>query len=147
MFTPDQTGRPASPHPDLQRTVYGCCAVCKVHLNSFADPRLLPCLHIVCNTCLAKICTDGATQGENPLVLFTVWLGRSLKSNFERYGFKIASHRFNVVLTIIKLMSEVHWPGCVFHLGARWTAAIWRFSYLTLPNLLNKHCITLYCFN
>ncbi|KTG02256.1 hypothetical protein cypCar_00004479 [Cyprinus carpio] len=62
MFASDQTGRPASPHPDLQRTVCGCCAVCKVHLNSSADPRLLPCLHIVCNTCLTKICTDGATQ-------------------------------------------------------------------------------------
>ncbi|XP_016085699.1 E3 ubiquitin-protein ligase TRIM33-like [Sinocyclocheilus grahami] len=62
MFAADQTGRPASPHPDLERTVCGCCAVCKVHLNSSADPRLLPCLHIVCNTCLTKICTDGATQ-------------------------------------------------------------------------------------
>ncbi|XP_016380135.1 tripartite motif-containing protein 66 isoform X2 [Sinocyclocheilus rhinocerous] len=62
MFTPHQTGRPASPRPVLQRTVCGCCAVCKVHLNSSADPRLLPCLHIVCNTCLTKICTDGATQ-------------------------------------------------------------------------------------
>ncbi|XP_016144665.1 transcription intermediary factor 1-alpha isoform X1 [Sinocyclocheilus grahami] len=62
MFTPRQTGRPASPHPVLQRTVCGCCAVCEVHLNSSADPRLLPCLHIVCNTCLTKICTDGATQ-------------------------------------------------------------------------------------
>ncbi|KAK2902957.1 hypothetical protein Q8A67_007670 [Cirrhinus molitorella] len=62
MFTPVQTGRPASPHPDLQSTVYGCCAVCKVHLNSSADPKLLPCLHIVCNTCLAKICTNGATR-------------------------------------------------------------------------------------
>ncbi|KTF92463.1 hypothetical protein cypCar_00012748 [Cyprinus carpio] len=62
MFTPHQTGRPASPHPVLQKTVCGRCAVCKVHLNSSADPRLLPCLHIVCNTCLTKICTDGATQ-------------------------------------------------------------------------------------
>ncbi|XP_042628568.1 transcription intermediary factor 1-alpha-like [Cyprinus carpio] len=62
MFTPHQTGRPASPHPVLQKTVCGRCTVCKVHLNSSADPRLLPCLHIVCNTCLTKICTDGATQ-------------------------------------------------------------------------------------
>ncbi|XP_059423955.1 tripartite motif-containing protein 66-like [Carassius carassius] len=62
MFAPDQPGRPASPYPDLQRTVCGCCAVCKVHLNSSADPRLLPCLHIVCNTCLTEICTDGAIQ-------------------------------------------------------------------------------------
>ncbi|XP_052475243.1 E3 ubiquitin-protein ligase TRIM33 [Carassius gibelio] len=61
MFTPHQTGRPASPHPVLQ-SVYGRCAVCKVHLNSSADPRLLPCLHIVCNSCLTKICTDGATR-------------------------------------------------------------------------------------
>ncbi|XP_052434208.1 E3 ubiquitin-protein ligase TRIM33 [Carassius gibelio] len=62
MFAPGQTGRPASPYPDLQRTLCGCCAVCKVHLNSSADPRLLPCLHIICNTCLTKICADGAIQ-------------------------------------------------------------------------------------
>lgn len=65
MFTPDQTGRQASPHLDLEKTVCGSCAICKLHLNSSADPRLLPCLHTVCNTCLTKICTDGATQGKD----------------------------------------------------------------------------------
>ncbi|KAK7147278.1 hypothetical protein R3I94_009956 [Phoxinus phoxinus] len=62
MFTPDQTGRLASPLLDLGETVCGSCAVCKLDLNSSADSRLLPCLHTVCNTCLAKICTDGAAQ-------------------------------------------------------------------------------------
>ncbi|XP_048010191.1 transcription intermediary factor 1-alpha isoform X1 [Megalobrama amblycephala] len=62
MFTPDQTGRQVSPHLDLEKTVCGSCAICKLRLNSSADPRLLPCLHTVCNTCLTKICTDGATQ-------------------------------------------------------------------------------------
>ncbi|XP_056089091.1 E3 ubiquitin-protein ligase TRIM33 [Rhinichthys klamathensis goyatoka] len=62
MFTPDQTGRLASPFLDLEKTVCGSCAVCKLHLNSSADSRLLPCLHTVCETCLTKICTDGAAQ-------------------------------------------------------------------------------------
>ncbi|XP_067304651.1 transcription intermediary factor 1-beta isoform X2 [Pseudorasbora parva] len=62
MFTPDQTGRHASPLLGIEKTVCGSCAVCKLHLNSSADPRLLPCLHTVCNTCLTKICTDGATR-------------------------------------------------------------------------------------
>lgn len=94
MFTPDQTGRQASPHLDLEKTVCGSCAICKLRLNSSADPRLLPCLHTVCNTCLTKICTDGATQGKSSIVVVvTVWLillGRSGKSNSARDLFKIA---------------------------------------------------------
>ncbi|XP_039535602.1 transcription intermediary factor 1-alpha [Pimephales promelas] len=62
MFTTDQTGRLASPLLDVEKTVCGSCAVCKLHLNSSADSRLLPCLHTVCNTCLTKICANGAAQ-------------------------------------------------------------------------------------
>ncbi|XP_051574412.1 transcription intermediary factor 1-alpha-like isoform X2 [Myxocyprinus asiaticus] len=57
MFTPDDTGRSASPHLDLPKSVCGFCAVCKTHLNSSSDPKLLPCLHTVCHACLTKTCT------------------------------------------------------------------------------------------
>ncbi|XP_056331860.1 transcription intermediary factor 1-alpha isoform X2 [Danio aesculapii] len=62
MFTTDPTGRPASPRPDLQKAVCGTCAACKGHLNDSTEPKLLPCLHTVCNICLTKICTDGSSQ-------------------------------------------------------------------------------------
>ncbi|XP_005158134.1 uncharacterized protein trim33l isoform X1 [Danio rerio] len=62
MFTAGPTGRSASPRPDLQKAVCGTCAACKGHLNDSTEPKLLPCLHTVCNTCLTKICTDGSSQ-------------------------------------------------------------------------------------
>ncbi|XP_051576245.1 transcription intermediary factor 1-beta isoform X2 [Myxocyprinus asiaticus] len=62
MFTPDQAGRPASPHPDLPKSVCGACAVCKTRLNSSSDPKLLPCLHTVCQACITKTYTDECTH-------------------------------------------------------------------------------------
>lgn len=64
MFTGVQTGRPVAPHPDLtlQKAVCGSCAVCKTHVKSSTEPKLLPCLHAVCNACLAKTRKDENTH-------------------------------------------------------------------------------------
>ncbi|XP_052003065.1 transcription intermediary factor 1-alpha-like [Xyrauchen texanus] len=62
MLTPDDTERSASLHPDVPNSVCGSCAVCKTHLNSSSDPKLLPCLHTVCHACLTKTCAHGCTH-------------------------------------------------------------------------------------
>ncbi|XP_052000798.1 E3 ubiquitin-protein ligase TRIM33 [Xyrauchen texanus] len=66
MFTLYQARRPASPHPDLPKSVCGACAVCKTRLNSSSDPKLLPCLHTVCKACITKTYTDECSH-ECPL--------------------------------------------------------------------------------
>ncbi|XP_073728271.1 uncharacterized protein trim33l isoform X1 [Misgurnus anguillicaudatus] len=62
MFTGVQTGRPVAPRPDFQKAVCGSCAVCKTHVKSSTEPKLLPCLHAVCHACLAKTRKDEYTH-------------------------------------------------------------------------------------
>ncbi|KAA0703354.1 Transcription intermediary factor 1-beta [Triplophysa tibetana] len=66
MSAHDLTGGLASPYTDSQKAACGSCAVCKTHLNSSTEPRLLPCLHTVCHACLVKTRRDESTH-ECPL--------------------------------------------------------------------------------
>lgn len=63
----------ASPHPDSQKAACGSCAVCKTHLKSSTQPKLLPCLHTVCHACLVKTRRDESTH-ECPLCAQTFCL-------------------------------------------------------------------------
>ncbi|KAI7806303.1 putative E3 ubiquitin-protein ligase TRIM33 [Triplophysa rosa] len=66
MSAHDLTGGLASPYPDSQKAACGSCAVCKTHLKSSTEPKLLPCLHTVCHACLVKTRRDESTH-ECPL--------------------------------------------------------------------------------
>ncbi|XP_056618681.1 E3 ubiquitin-protein ligase TRIM33 isoform X2 [Triplophysa dalaica] len=66
MSAHDLTGGLASPSPDSQKAACGSCAICKTHLNSSTEPKLLPCLHTVCHACLVKTRRDESTH-ECPL--------------------------------------------------------------------------------